>query len=142
MATALTSQYKLGGFISLCGLLPCWDKLLVKTRDKNKDTPCLIINNTKDNWVPFWTGKKTYDLLKERGYNVEFKTSPGLGHTWKSEDIEQFLVKFLQKQETIQSKPRNTSTSFAKIVYIFPVSCVMMVILIRTLASKLRKSKK
>jgi phospholipase/carboxylesterase len=23
LATALTSQYKLGGFISLCGLLPC-----------------------------------------------------------------------------------------------------------------------
>ena len=114
LATALTSQHKLGGFISLCGLLPRWDKLLVKTQDKNKDTPCLIINNTKDVWIPFWTGKKSYDLLKERSYNVEFKTSSGLGHAWKNEDIKQFLVEILQKQETAQSSS-GTSTSFTKI---------------------------
>ncbi|CAG8589943.1 13115_t:CDS:2 [Ambispora leptoticha] len=51
LAIALTSQHKLGGFISLC-----------------------------DEWVPFWTGKKSFDLLKEKGYNVEFKTRPGRGH--------------------------------------------------------------
>jgi phospholipase/carboxylesterase len=48
LAVALTSQHKLGGFISLCGLLPCQDKLLVKPSDKNKNTPCLIINNSGD----------------------------------------------------------------------------------------------
>ena len=95
LAIALTSQHKLGGFIPLCGLLPRWDKLLVNPSDKNKKTPCLIVNNSGDPWVPFWTGKKSYDLLKERGYNVEFKTRPGRGHGWENEDIEDFLKKCL-----------------------------------------------
>ena len=91
LAVALTSQHKLGGFIPLCGLLPRWDKLLVNPSTKNKETPCLIINNSGDPWVPFWTGKKSYDLLKEWGYNVEFKTHPGRGHGWENKDIEEFL---------------------------------------------------
>ena len=48
LAVALTSQYKLGGFVSLCGLLPRRDKLLKITQNKNKETPMLIINNSKD----------------------------------------------------------------------------------------------
>jgi predicted esterase len=48
LATALTSKYKLGGFISLCGLLPRQEKLLKITQDKNKETPTLIINNSED----------------------------------------------------------------------------------------------
>ena len=48
LAVALTSQHKLGGFISLCGLLPRRDKLLAITQDKNKKTPILIINNSQD----------------------------------------------------------------------------------------------
>src|SRR5829696_3610517 len=46
LATALTSLHKLGGFVSLCGLLPRWDKLLVRPSDKNKETPILHINNS------------------------------------------------------------------------------------------------
>ncbi|CAH1764419.1 9272_t:CDS:2 [Entrophospora sp. SA101] len=48
LAVALTSEHKLGGFISLCGLLPRRDKLLAVTQDKNKKTPILIINNSQD----------------------------------------------------------------------------------------------
>src|SRR5438128_6133275 len=48
LAVALTSQHKLGGFISLCGLLPRRDKLLSITQDKNKKTPILIVNNSQD----------------------------------------------------------------------------------------------
>src|SRR4051812_21352556 len=48
LTVALTSPYKLGGFISLCGLLPCSDKLLKLTRNKNKKSPMLIINNSQD----------------------------------------------------------------------------------------------
>ena len=48
LATTLASQHKLGGFISLCGLLPRPDKLLKIAQDKNKDTPILIINNSHD----------------------------------------------------------------------------------------------
>jgi len=53
LAVALTSQHKLGGFISLCGLLPRRDKLLAITQEKNKKTPVLIINNSQDPWIPF-----------------------------------------------------------------------------------------
>ena len=113
LAVALTSQHKLGGLVSLCGFLPRWDKLLVRPSERNKETPCLIINNSDDPWVPFWTGKKSYDLLKERGYNVEFKTSPGLGHGWKNKDIVEFLEKcFGQKAK----KTTNEWSAAQKIV--------------------------
>jgi len=110
LATYLTSQHKLGGFISLCRLLPCWDKLLVNPSDKNKKTPCLIVNNSGDEWVPSWTGKKSYDLLKERGYNVEFKTHPGLGHTWKNEEVEDFLTKILYHKNPSYNPPSSEKT--------------------------------
>ena len=48
LAVALTSQHKLGGFISLCGLLPRQDKLLAIAQVENKKTPILIINNSQD----------------------------------------------------------------------------------------------
>lgn len=48
LTTALTSEHKIGGFISLCEVLPCHDKLLKLTKDKNKDTPLLIVNNSGD----------------------------------------------------------------------------------------------
>lgn len=67
---------------------------------------------------------------------MEFKTSPGLGHAWKNEDIEQFLVKFLQKQETIQSTPG--TISFAKIV-IHAFLIIIAICLIGTLINKLKR---
>ncbi|MCE8162973.1 MAG: alpha/beta fold hydrolase [Candidatus Moeniiplasma glomeromycotorum] len=104
LAVALTSPHKIGGFISLCGLLPRWDKLLVRPSEKNKETPTLLINNTGDSWVPFWTGKKSYEYLKERGFNVKFKSSPGLGHTWKNQDVMEFL-----EQKQTPASPTNES---------------------------------
>jgi len=111
LAVALTSQHKLGGFISLCGFLPRWDKLLVRPSEKNKETPCLIINNSGDPWVPFWTGKKSYDLLKERDYSVEFQTHPGLGHAWKNEDIVKFLGKCLNLE--VKKRPDKTAREWS-----------------------------
>ena len=111
LAVALTSQHKLGGFISLCGFLPRWDKLLVRPSEKNKETPCLIINNSGDPWVPFWTGKKSYDLLKERDWNVKFQTRPGLGHAWKNEDVAKFLGKCLNLE--IKKRPDKTASEWS-----------------------------
>ena len=48
LATTLISQHKLGGFISLCGLLPCRDKLLAITKNKNQNTPIIIYNSSTD----------------------------------------------------------------------------------------------
>lgn len=129
LATALTSPHKIGGFISLCGLLPRWDKLLTKPSEINKRTPCLIINNIKDPWVPFWTGKKSYDLLKERGYNVEFKTHPGLGHAWKNEDIIEFLERcFDWENKKIQARGENRLSVAQKIVVVIGIIGIIIVI--------------
>ncbi|CAI2182099.1 11891_t:CDS:2 [Funneliformis geosporum] len=54
-------------------------------------------------------GKKSYDLLKERGYNVEFKTHPGLGHIWKNEEVIEFLKKNLT--EHYQKPPKQTDNT-------------------------------
>lgn len=108
LATTLTSPYKLGGVISLCGLLPCQEKLFATTKDKNKTTPCLIINNSGDPWIPLWTGEKSHEILRNRGYNAEFKSHPGLGHYWKDKDITEFLEKILTKES--KNPPKQPQT--------------------------------
>jgi len=107
LAVALTTKYKLGGFISLSGILPCHDKLLVTTKNLNKTTPILIINNSGDKWVPFWAGRKSYQILQDWGYNLEFKTYPNLGHTWKDEK----LVEFLKKNILVRENPSQKDSS-------------------------------
>lgn len=136
LAVALTSQHKLGGFISLCGLLPRRDKLLKITQDKNKKTPLLIINNSHDPWIPFWTGRKTYEIFKNRGYNVEFKTHPGLGHSWKNEDIISFLEKRLHKKEDSKSKilspnnKNNENSTSPKLIAIIVIILLFVILVI------------
>jgi predicted esterase len=132
---ALTSPHKLGGFVSLCGFLPRWDKLLVQPSDKNKETSCLIINNSGDPWVPFWTGKKSYELLKEHGYNVKFKTLSGLGHIWKNKDI----VEFLEKNKSLTKSTNNTNVAiilFTVIVLIIMLGLVLVKLVKRTPKTK------
>jgi hypothetical protein len=94
---------------------------LVRPSDKNKETPCLIINNSGDSWVPFWTGKKSYDLLKERGYNVEFKTRPGRGHGWENEDIEDFLKKCLYSENPLNSPTQGKEPLSSYLLWILGV---------------------
>lgn len=129
LAAALVSQSKLGGFISLRGLLPRPDKLLKITSDKNKKTPLLIINNSQDPWIPFWTGQKTYEILRNRGYNVEFKTYPGLGHSWKNEDIIIFLEKCLYQEKTLVANKKNENSESTKLIIIISTSLLVIILL-------------
>jgi predicted esterase len=139
LAAALTSQHKLGGFVSLCGFLPRWDKLLVRPSEKNKNTPCLIVNNSGDPWVPFWTGKKTYDLLKERDWNVEFKTYPGLGHSWKNEKVKEFLGKCFNQE--IKKRPDKIDSEWSTTQKIAVAGGIIGVVIVICLII-LRKKKK
>jgi predicted esterase len=144
LAVALTSTRKLGGFISLCGLLPRWDKLLVRPSDKNKETPILLINNTKDKWIPFWTGQKSYQLLKERDYNVEFKTHPDLGHNWKDEDVIKFLEKVLRREENFQNQNGNSAGKIkntAKRIAIATIGVAGLMLFFLMLIQLVRKKK-
>lgn len=127
LTTALTSKHKLGGFISLCGLLPARDKLLKITSDKNKETPTLIVNNSKDPWIPLWAGQKTYEILKNRGYNVEFNSRPGLGYAWKDEDIIKFLEKCLS--QTSKPQPRTKTDTGQKIAIALGILVVVIIII-------------
>lgn len=131
LAVALISQHKLGGFISLCGLLPRRDKLLKITANKNKKTPLLIINNSQDPWIPFWTGRKTYEILQNRGYNVEFKTHPGSGHSWKNEDVIIFLEKCLHEETVLCSNNKKSENSVpTKLITIIGISLLAIILLV------------
>jgi hypothetical protein len=121
--------------------LPRQEKLLKITQDKNKETPTLIINNSEDYWVPFWTGQKTYEILKNRGYNVEFNTRPGLGHGWKNEDIIKFLEKcFSKKTESQPSPEQNRKNTAQKIV--ITVGIIGGILIIILIMGQLIKSKR
>ncbi|CFW92852.1 Putative Acyl-protein thioesterase [endosymbiont DhMRE of Dentiscutata heterogama] len=139
LAMALTSQHKLGGFISLCGLLPRPDKLLKIAQDKNKNTPILIINNSHDRWVPLWTGQKTYEILKNKDYNVEFKTRPGLGHGWKDEDIVEFLEKCLTQKISISNQNK---TKYWPWILGGTVIAILFLIIFTKIRAKKKKKKK
>ena len=43
--------------------------------------------------------------MKNRGYNVEFKNHPGLGHNWKDEDIINFLERCLSQKTIDEAQP-------------------------------------
>ncbi|CAI2195730.1 14410_t:CDS:2 [Funneliformis geosporum] len=52
--------------------------------------------------------------LGERGYNVEFKTHPGLGHIWKNEDIMEFLEKCFDQKTKKQPNKTNSEWNTAQ----------------------------
>jgi predicted esterase len=62
--------------------------------DANRKTPIFMGHGDRDPVVQFAYGSKSADLLKSKGYNVEFHSYKGVVHTASDEEISD-VAKFL-----------------------------------------------
>ncbi|CAG8559272.1 4023_t:CDS:2 [Diversispora eburnea] len=96
LVIGLTSEYPLAGMMVLSGYLPLKDKIFNMTTESNKGIPVLICHGDIDEVVPYEGGKQTHELLKTKGYSVNFKTYPGMGHSSTPEEFND-MIQFLNQ---------------------------------------------
>jgi len=71
LAIAMSSQYELGGFISVVGFIP-YPKVIKRIKnEKNKQTPIFMVNSEEDERIPYEKAQKSEQILKEDGYKIE-----------------------------------------------------------------------
>ncbi|CAO3599317.1 unnamed protein product [Absidia cylindrospora] len=97
LLTARTTKIKLAGIIGAGGWLPKGDKILSLTSETNKQTPILLCHGDEDEVVKYQYSKATGRFLQKMGYQVDFKTYQGLGHTSSEEQMRDIGV-FIQRQ--------------------------------------------
>jgi len=98
--SGLTAKVKLAGVVGLSAYLLLSNQFTtyLPTPNVNKETPIFMGHGDSDMVVNTVIGKKTYDVLKDLGYNVDFKLYPNLEHSASPEeilDVESFLIKVL-----------------------------------------------
>ncbi|KAI8364413.1 Phospholipase/carboxylesterase/thioesterase [Blakeslea trispora] len=94
----LTSEYKLAGVIGCSGWLGLSNKFAHMASEANKNTPVLMCHGDRDPVVRHEYGQESAEKLKSLGYNVTFKSYPGLVHSANEQelaDIAQFIKKVL-----------------------------------------------
>lgn len=65
---------KLAGILVLSAWLPLVKELTQERNSVNDATPILMIHGTEDPLLPLDWAKKSYDYLKEMGYQIKFST--------------------------------------------------------------------
>ncbi|KAF5658179.1 acyl thioesterase 1 [Fusarium heterosporum] len=99
LLAGLTCTSKLGGIVGLSSwlLLSKTFADMVKPTDANRQTPVMMFHGDADPIVPCQRGKLSVDLLKGLGYDVTWKTYPGMQHSACVEELDE-VEAFLQKQ--------------------------------------------
>jgi phospholipase/carboxylesterase len=93
--TGLRFDNQLGGVICLSGYLP-WSNFLPQQKNSsNQHTPIFMAHGLFDPVVPFYLGKKSYDVLKSLKYTATWHTYP-MQHTIIDKEITD-LGKFFKK---------------------------------------------
>lgn len=99
----LTSKFKLAGIVVLSGYLALSGQFqsLLPSPEFNKQTPIFMGHGDRDQVVHPALGNKSYEMLKEWGYDVKFKVYPGLEHSADPEEIDdvaEFIGKVLEDE--------------------------------------------
>ncbi|KAF4972119.1 hypothetical protein FSARC_1259 [Fusarium sarcochroum] len=99
LLAGLTCTSKLGGIVGLSSwlLLAKTFADIVKPTDANRQTPVMMFHGEEDPIVHFQRGKLSADMLKELGYDVSWRTYPGMGHSACLEELDE-VETFLRKQ--------------------------------------------
>jgi len=72
--TGLRFEHKLAGILALSCYLPIKDQLPSELSAANKTTAILQHHGEQDNVVPLSSGKMANELMKNNGYNTQWKT--------------------------------------------------------------------
>jgi predicted esterase len=103
----LTAKQKLAGIFSLSGciLLPEKFKALKDEEggNVNSDTPVFLGHGESDTLMKYEWGTRTAGILKKNGWEVEFKSYPGMDHSVIPEeidDLEKWLAARIPDEET------------------------------------------
>jgi len=94
--SGITCHTKLAGIIGLSSFLPLHTKAkeLIPAENPNKDTVIFMGHGDQDPVVTPDKGQMSAQLLKEWGFNVDFRIYPGLAHSAdpdEIDDIEKYL---------------------------------------------------
>ncbi|KAJ2457747.1 hypothetical protein GGF42_002494 [Coemansia sp. RSA 2424] len=95
--TGLQSEYRFAGLAVLSGYLPIRDRIMARATDASKSVPIFEAHGTADEVVLYQYGEMTSNVLKENGYNVEFRSYKHMGHS-TCEDELLHLQLFLKKR--------------------------------------------
>ncbi|KAH7124421.1 acyl-protein thioesterase 1 [Dactylonectria macrodidyma] len=96
LLSGLTFNAKLAGIMSLSAwfVLPQSFPDLISPTDTNRETPVIMFHGDHDTLLPTNRAKRDAERLTELGYDVTWKTYPGMGHSTCPEeldDVEAFL---------------------------------------------------
>jgi predicted esterase len=93
LTVGLTSDYRLAGIIGLSAFLPCRNEIFNWAKVESKAIPFFLYHNYYDDVVPADIGSQSADLLKGKGYQVEFEGECSGGHFFQSEELQEILTK-------------------------------------------------
>ncbi|KAF1991574.1 Phospholipase/carboxylesterase [Aulographum hederae CBS 113979] len=101
LLSGLSYPKKIGGIFGLsCWLLlqrdNHWMEMVKEAGNANEKTTVFMGHGDADQVVAYEWGKKTSEVLKKEGWNVEFNTYRGVGHTADMEEIDD-LTRWLEK---------------------------------------------
>jgi phospholipase/carboxylesterase len=95
--TALRWPERLGGVVALSCYLPLAARLAAEAHPANAAVPVFVAHGTMDPIVPSALGEASRDLLRSRGYDVEWRAYP-MPHSVcapEIEDLRAFLIRVL-----------------------------------------------
>ncbi|MCE8159184.1 MAG: hypothetical protein I3270_02085 [Candidatus Moeniiplasma glomeromycotorum] len=95
LAVGLTSDWRLAGIIGLSAFLPCRNEIFGWAKPENKTIPFFLYHNYYDNVIPASIGDQSAQLLKEKGYQVEFDNLYNGDHFFKPEELQKILTEKL-----------------------------------------------
>ena len=93
----LRQPARLAGILALSTYLPLADRLAAEAHPANAAVPILLAHGTSDPIVPLALAEGSRALLRERGYEVDFRTYP-MPHSLCAEevtDIREWLIRVL-----------------------------------------------
>jgi len=111
--TALREPERLGGVLALSTYMPLAAKLEGEAHPANAAVPILMAHGTFDPIVPLFLGEGTCRLLRERGYDVDWRTYP-MPHSLCAEevrDVRDWLLRTLPARDPARGLPRRSGVT-------------------------------
>ena len=97
LAVGLTSDFQFAGIIGLSGFLPCRNEIMDDAKSANKSTLFFLYHNYCDDVIPVDIGSQSAQLIKEKGYQVEFEGEYSGNHFFQAEELQKIITRKLNE---------------------------------------------